>query len=309
MATITEQRILYAPERLGRLLPQTNEASVSSEVASLCPLCPGNEVLTPSEIWTYNPEGWFNRSPDIPGWEVRIVPNKYRLPGTLDSEVVVFAPDHESRISGLSIVQLRKVFFGIRERFSAHEEEGKASIFFVNEGKPAGSSLDHPHGQLVALSLEEWEPDWVEKPSPEQVVVEDENLILYCPDRSEFTLEMALRPKELEGSFSAFSYEKLEALAESFRTACLSLENIPLAQTLAGKSWGTQRVPYNVYLKECILNGQRGWYFRFCPRLTIPAGYELSTGRVVNIVPPVKAAGLLRETALSLPSNLKDSPL
>lgn len=293
------EKILYAPERLGRLQDQTGETSVSPEVVSLCQFCPGNEALTPPEIWAYNPEGWFNRTPNVPGWEVRIVPNKFPLPGTLSSEVVVFTPDHESRISDLSIVQLRKVFFGIRERFSAHEEEGRVSILFINEGRPAGSSLDHSHGQLVSLNPEELEPDWVEKLSPEQVVAENEDFILYCPDKSEFTFEMALRPQKPEGSFSAFPYEKLEVLVESFRSACLSLENTPLAQTLARKSWGIQRVPYNIYLKGCVQSGQRGWYFRFCPRLTISAGYELATGRVVNIVHPVKAADLLRKTILS----------
>ena len=38
-----------------------------------CPFCPGNESLTPPEVWADRRQG----PPDSPGWKVRVVPNLY----------------------------------------------------------------------------------------------------------------------------------------------------------------------------------------------------------------------------------------
>ena len=39
-----------------------------------CPFCPGNEHLTPPEVWADREPG---TGPDRPGWRVRVVPNKF----------------------------------------------------------------------------------------------------------------------------------------------------------------------------------------------------------------------------------------
>jgi UDPglucose--hexose-1-phosphate uridylyltransferase len=39
-----------------------------------CPFCPGNEHLTPPEVWADRDPG---TGPDRPGWHVRVVPNKF----------------------------------------------------------------------------------------------------------------------------------------------------------------------------------------------------------------------------------------
>lgn len=288
------RQVLYAPGRRERV--------TSAENTSSCPFCPGNEFLTPPEVWAYNPEGWFDRSPNTPGWEVRIIPNKKPFPGVPDSEVVISSPDHQGRTAALLLKQLEKVFFGVQERYRHHGNSGKASLFFINEGKDSGSTQEHPHGQLFTGYAQDL-TDYGESPPLEQIITESDHFILYCPGISEWPLEMALRPKVLEGDFSNFSDEELGELAKNFKAACLTLEKTPLAQELAEKTWRRHdgRVPYNVYLKRYLLNGRQGWYFRFCPRLAIPAGFELATGVMVNTVTPQEAAQSLREVLVNLP--------
>jgi len=40
----------------------------------VCPFCYGNEAMTPPEITCYRD---FGTAPNTPGWQVRVVPNKF----------------------------------------------------------------------------------------------------------------------------------------------------------------------------------------------------------------------------------------
>jgi hypothetical protein len=81
-----------------------------------CPFCPGNEHMTPPEVWADRDPG---TEPDRPGWHVRVVPNKfpafagppvqphhngglYRSEPTAGvHEVVIHNPDHEATLADL----------------------------------------------------------------------------------------------------------------------------------------------------------------------------------------------------------------
>ena len=54
----------------------------------LCPLCGGNEAMTPSEVFAIRPD---HTPPNTPGWTLRVVPNKFpalRIEGALNKEGV-----------------------------------------------------------------------------------------------------------------------------------------------------------------------------------------------------------------------------
>ena len=58
------------------------EETPPSKVA-VCPLCPGNENMTPPEVYVVRPTG---SSPGSPDWSLRVVPNKFpalRIEGDL----------------------------------------------------------------------------------------------------------------------------------------------------------------------------------------------------------------------------------
>jgi UDPglucose--hexose-1-phosphate uridylyltransferase len=58
-----------------------------------CPFCPGNEHMTPPEVWADRDPG---SEPDRPGWHVRVVPNKF--PAFAGPPV---APHHNGGSGGL----------------------------------------------------------------------------------------------------------------------------------------------------------------------------------------------------------------
>ena len=64
--------VIIATERGKRPSDWANEPSMKA--GGLCPFCPGNEDKTPPEIMAIRP---MSDQRDIPGWEVRVVPNKF----------------------------------------------------------------------------------------------------------------------------------------------------------------------------------------------------------------------------------------
>ena len=79
----TQRWVIISPKRKER--PKGEGERAGEEI--LCPFCPGNEHLTPPEIYR-----WGKRYPTDPEWLVRVVPNKY--PITDIHEIIVHSPDH-----------------------------------------------------------------------------------------------------------------------------------------------------------------------------------------------------------------------
>jgi galactose-1-phosphate uridylyltransferase len=125
-----------------------------------CPFCPGNEHLTPPEVWADRDPG---TGPDRPGWHVRVVPNKFpafagppaaahRNGGLYRSEptagvhgVVIHNPDHEATLAGLPDPAVARVMAAWRRRLAAHRDPSLGAVLIiVNQGRTAGASLEHP---------------------------------------------------------------------------------------------------------------------------------------------------------------------
>ena len=96
-----------------------------------CPFCPGHEAMTPPEVLSYRQNGG---APNAPGWDVRVVPNKYpalRVEGNLDREgeglfdrmngigaheVIIETPHHDQTLATLPEGAIEKVLWAWRER-------------------------------------------------------------------------------------------------------------------------------------------------------------------------------------------------
>ena len=135
-----------------------------------CPFCAGREGLTPPEIFAWRPT---NTRPNTPGWEVRVVPNKYpalHVEGELDKqghgvydrmngigahEVIIETPDHAKRLEEQSRESVAKVFEAYKLRIAdlSRDMRIKYILVFRNEGRAAGASLAHPHSQLIATPV------------------------------------------------------------------------------------------------------------------------------------------------------------
>jgi UDPglucose--hexose-1-phosphate uridylyltransferase len=135
-----------------------------------CPFCPGHEAMTPPEVLSYRTDG---SSPNTPGWNVRVVPNKFpalqvegnvdrqgegmfdRMNGIGAHEVIIETPDHDRPLAMMTEQEIEQVFWACRERMLDLKRDFRLRyiLIFKNHGAPAGATLAHPHSQLIALPI------------------------------------------------------------------------------------------------------------------------------------------------------------
>jgi UDPglucose--hexose-1-phosphate uridylyltransferase len=272
----TQRWVVIAQARTAR--PVSSHQTVQKPGS--CPFCTGNEQATPPEVYRIGVG-----EKDKPGWQVRVVPNKYPITDT--HEVIIHSEDHTKGLHELPQDQVIRVFRAYRDRFRAHMHDGHVLIF-CNHGHNAGASLPHPHSQLVvvprqinldALSLE----------PIANVVDENDMFVTYCPDFSQWPYEVWVAPKTPSGSlFGDADDAAVEHLAGVVRTALQKIDTVLRNRELPFKQ-ANEPFIYNFY----IYHGQ-DWFVRIIPRSIHRAGFELGTGLSVNVVDPTDAAERLR---------------
>jgi UDPglucose--hexose-1-phosphate uridylyltransferase len=178
-ASIAEERMARPFDYGAETLPQT---------PGPCPFCAGEEHLTPREVLAVRNDS----AKDGPGWQVRVVTNKYpawspmgsverlnfdlphldssaefarqesathelyrRQPACGVHEVVIESPRHLTKVTELSSEELATVFCAYRDRLRMLRDERRwrYGLVFKNHGAAAGASLAHVHSQLVALPV------------------------------------------------------------------------------------------------------------------------------------------------------------
>ena len=138
----------------------------------ICPLCGGNENMTPPEVFAIRPDRASSK-PNTPGWTLRVVPNKFpalRIEGVLNKEglglydrmngigaheVIVETPVHGQTLYTMDMASVQNVFIAYKERTIdlLRDKRFKFIMIFKNHGAVAGASLDHAHSQLIALPI------------------------------------------------------------------------------------------------------------------------------------------------------------
>ncbi len=317
--------IIISKERRKR--PTDFPVEISNGSGGFCPLCPGNESFTPSEVLAYRDGHQFRNSP---GWQVRVVPNKFpalviegdlskeglglydRMNGIGAHEVVIDGPDHDVAFADFSSAKKALVFKAYKERIIDLEKDPrfKYVMVFKNHGRAAGASLEHSHSQLIALPIL---PRMIvseldgarshfkykercifcdiirqEIRQNERVVCQNERFITITPFAPRTPFEMWVLPKRHASSFYSLDDEDLQALADIFSDSLQRLNKcIP-------------NVPYNFVLHTDPLRSggleYYHWHFEIMPKLTSIAGFEWGSGFYINPVPPEEAALYLRES-------------
>jgi UDPglucose--hexose-1-phosphate uridylyltransferase len=304
---LTGEVVLLAPGRAAR--PHTVRGAVpGSNEARRCPFCPGHEADTPPEVARVGAG-----PPDGPGWRVRAFPNLYPIVGgtegrsgaTGDHEVVVLSPDHLRDLGGLDDDQTIDVFGVLRDRSRAHAQAGHAYVqIAVNRGREAGASIEHPHAQVLAL---DFVPPAVEAAvSRFQAVGTD--LVADDQVRAEADGGLVLRRGEAGawcGPSSAAPYE-VRVAARGGGARYAAAPDAALIDTALAVRDCVRRLnhlldapPYNVVVHDGPRGGDERyhWWVTVLPRLSVPAGFELGTGVLVETVDPRDAAEQLRAVA------------
>jgi UDPglucose--hexose-1-phosphate uridylyltransferase len=287
---LTGDQVILAPARA--LRPDTFRVQSEPLPASVpsCPFCDGNEHETPPEVARCGPG-----EPDTPGWTVRVVPNKYPLvgdgvPGA--HEVVIFSPAHDADLSALTEDSAADVMVALRDRTRFHLAQGCVyAQAFVNQGKAAGASIEHPHAQIVALDLVPARARLrLDHFTPSAFVDDQEHLVadgavrVWCPRAAATPYTFRLAPADGGARFDEASEEQARATGFALRDAIARL------RTIIGAA------AYNVMIETAPRDHDAPfrWWIDVVPRLTITAGFELGTGLSVNIVAPADAAAALR---------------
>ena len=126
---IIDRWVIISTERGKRPVFSLEEAGLHK--GAVCPLCPGNEGMTPPEVYAIRKD---HGSPNTPNWSLRVVPNKFpalRIEGALNKEglglydrmngigaheVIIETPVHTETLANMSIPAIQKVFVSYRER-------------------------------------------------------------------------------------------------------------------------------------------------------------------------------------------------
>ncbi|MGE5195015.1 MAG: galactose-1-phosphate uridylyltransferase, partial [Deltaproteobacteria bacterium] len=181
-------------------------------------------------------------------------------------------------------------------------------IIFKNQGEAAGTSLKHPHWQLIAtpvvprllrlkyavatdyfdmtgncLYCDKLQHELEEK---KRILAANDRFVALLPYASHLPFETWILPRAHQASFGLVSTEHFRPLAEILKTVLLKLhrglENPDFNLTIDTVSRGDEDKSYFL------------WHIRILPRLTTPAGFELGSGMSINTVLPEEATEYLR---------------
>lgn len=319
----TRDWVLIAPERRKRphAVLQPEKRLVTSP-GSVCPFCPGHEAETPPEVW---------RWPDSSGaWQVRVVPNRFpvlepdgsphrdvspygfvHMPGIGRHEVIIESPDHSADLARADNASLRAVLEAYRARYRALRADGDGGgviLIFRNHGPQAGTSISHPHSQIVAapvvpvqirhrfeVAMQHFDDlgtclyvDLVDREVADgkRIVAATRSFVAFQPFASAAPFETWIMPRAAEPAFGDASDAALDDLAPVLRAV------------LAGLSDALGDPDYNAIVQSAPPGDESReyfvWHVRIVPRLSTPAGFELGTGMAINPSVPEETADQLR---------------
>ena len=297
---ILDRRVIVAAERSAR--PHTTTTNPDARTGpEHCPFCPGHEDRTPPETYRTG-EG----AAETLGWRVRVVPNLYPMVGTFEDgdatgahEVVILSPDHEASLGQLDLDQAIEVFTVLRDRARSHLDAGRAyAAVFLNHGRGAGASIEHPHAQIVApdtpaaaitAMAERFSTDLIAREMAAArrtgLVVVDGPAIAWCPPASWSPYSMRVAHRSTRAGFDGATDAEVRVVAEALHSAL-------------GRIFATLGdVPYNVIVHSAPPNvhaREMHWHVEVVPRTGVVAGFELGSGIYANSVAPEHAATLLR---------------
>ena len=321
----TKERVIIATERSKRPhdFKKGARARLLAPREAACPFCSGNEAMTPQEVLRIpNREG--------KGWAVRVVPNKFaaltpkgdprrredgplfrEMDGVGHHEVIIETPVHNRFIPLMEDTEVELVIHAYRERYLTLKQDKRVKliVIFKNHGEAAGTSLEHPHSQLVAtpvvpasirhrydVAIQYYDATGrylycdiveAERKADERVVLETEDFLVFHPFASQSPFETWIAPKQHRPSFGQITLEECRALAVVLKT---TLATLAKALNDPDHNFVIHTAPIGDEDKEYYL-----WHIQIVPRVTTAAGFEIGTGMRINIAKPEETARFLRQ--------------
>jgi UDPglucose--hexose-1-phosphate uridylyltransferase len=320
----TKQWVIYAPSRDER----PRDYQRGKEVQNLpgydpdCPFCPGNEEMLPAIIMELN----------VPGkdcWQTRVVPNKFpalnpqgdlhrnvegiylKLSNFGRHEVIIENQRHDRGIAHMSSEEVDRIIKTYQRRYVQvmDEHDNMMAILFRNHGIRAGTSLLHPHSQLVVTSIVPREIRWRENEAQRyfddwgscvlcdiiafetregaRIIQENDSFVSFVPYAAEVPFEIWIAPKYHKADFGAVSQRERLDLASSLRSVLTRLY----------KALNDPDYNYVIHsaAKYKADEPHLHWFLQIQPRMTTQAGFEIGSGMRINPSLPEEDALYLKE--------------
>lgn len=308
----TNQWVIFAPARGKRPHDFVREATDRGPLAEYdadCPFCPGNEELLTSII---------DEVPRVrgSGWRTRVVTNKYpavtpngeldrsvegiylSMKGVGRHEVIIESPKHNAQIASMDEKSVIPIVETYHRRYTdiLSDEHTMMVVIFRNHGPEAGTSLIHPHSQLISVGWVPWDIRWREDAAEQyydrwgrcvqcdmlkferrdgrRSILENESFFAFIPYAADVPFEVWVMPKEHQANFGDISDNEKEDLANALHRVLRMLHD------------QLNDPDYN-YVINTAARHKSGephlhWYVQIRPRLTTRAGFEIGSGISIN---------------------------
>lgn len=283
-----------------------------------CPFCPGNEELDLERL----------RIPGSGDWQVRVVGNRYpalqqigeRVPrfdgiysaisGVGYHEVVVESRLHNTCPALEPVEDVERTLRAFQMRGLALRDDPRIQqiVYFKNHGPTAGTSLLHPHTQVMGLPVvpytirtraEEARRYYIEHGScvicrmreeeqreQSRIVAESDCFTAFIPYAAFSPFHLWIVPRRHTMSFLSASPQELRDLSVVLRLVLRKIH------------FGLNDPDYNYVIRSAPERERDSsflhWYLAVVPRVTRLAGFEMGSGMFINTALPEESARFLR---------------
>jgi len=284
-----------------------------------CPFCPGNEDDSET-ISTLDRRG---------SWGVRLVRNKFpalspsgdkrkggtsmrrTMSGFGYHDIVIEHPEHNRWLWRQAAGGVSEVLSVIRDRYVELSKDPRIELVvpFKNHGRSAGTSLVHPHAQMVGTPImpadvrrRVWDAVRYydehshclfcsviddESDFGERVIHKTTDFVSFIPYAALSPFHILLFPNDHSPDFGLLSDSALADFGEHLKAV---LEKIELA--LLGPDFNF--VIRSVFDKRTDARTYH-WYMSIIPHVSRVAGFEMGSGMFINPSIPEESAKFLRE--------------
>lgn len=310
---ISEKYVIIAVERGRRpieFISKKRETSLSTN----CPFCPGNESMIP---------GVIEEVKEGSKWASRVIWNKYKAvkndgeknlrtdnefytfsDAVGEHEVLVESPIHGKEFEDLSEEHIQGIIKLLIKRVKENYKKNNEYVtVFKNRGEDAGASLFHSHHQIISYNIMPIEiKDDIERvrkykeknhtcpyckiicseKDSDRRIAQDNNFVAFTPYASRFSFEAWILPKRCIHSITELNDDEIISLSKILKDILKTLDKLNYP-------------PFNLFYK--ISNDKnRDYHFRIeiAPRLSKLAGFEYTTGTIINSMTPENAAKFYR---------------
>ncbi|MEK6974170.1 MAG: galactose-1-phosphate uridylyltransferase [Nanoarchaeota archaeon] len=286
-------------------LNETKEKKPIKKIDKKCFFCPGNESLTPKEVYVVKKN---NR------WLIRVVNNPFPAVDTKKTiakrlhnpllikdkaygyhEVIIDSNIHNKNLEDFPKEHIKLLFETFINRIKEISKDKKIKYvgIFKNHKKEAGASIPHSHCQLISYNhfpeeiKEEINISKKHKSctfckltrlesKSSRLCYKNNSFIAISPFASQYAYEILFIPRRHASSIMELNQKELIDLAAILKKALLKLKKL--------------NAPYNLYFHNFRKNKKHHFHLKITPRINTFGGFELETGTVINTIFPEKAA-------------------